>query len=163
AGHDHRWPGRGGRQGFGRVRRRPDLDVAVDRRVGCDGALCTTLRAGPVAAHAPVRRPGARGPPLGPPPPARAPKPPPGPRQPPARTRDAHPGANEQVKSRGSSDSTTRPAEQPQIALFWAGVGVTNAGVSIWNQTTETVSVAHHLSLADNARLYAQMTVASAD
>src|SRR5262249_27126559 len=43
------------------------------------------------------------------------------------------------------------------------GVGVTNAGVAIWNQITETVSVAHNLSLAENARLYAQMTVASAD
>src|SRR5262249_28945002 len=82
---------------------------------------------------------------------------------PPALTSDAYTSAYEQGKSPGSFGPTARTAEQTQIALFWAGVGVTNAGVSIWNQITETVSVAPHLSLADNARLYAQMTVASAD
>src|SRR5262249_58905760 len=38
-----------------------------------------------------------------------------------------------------------------------------NSGVAIWNQITETVSKAHDLTLAENARLFAQVSVASAD
>ena len=40
---------------------------------------------------------------------------------------------------------------------------MSNAGVAIWNQITETVATAHDLSLAENARLFAQVNVANAD
>ena len=58
---------------------------------------------------------------------------------------------------------TTRTPEQTEIARFWAGVGVSNAGVAIWNQIAQTVAAEHDLSLAENARLFAQLNVAKAD
>jgi hypothetical protein len=75
-----------------------------------------------------------------------------------------------QVKALGGNGTTTpstRTPEQTEIALFWSGLvpggNVSNAGVAIWNQITETVSKAHDLTLADNARLYAEVGVAIAD
>src|SRR5262249_26265955 len=62
----------------------------------------------------------------------------------------------------GSINSTTRTAEQTEIALFW-GIGPSNGGVAIWNQITQTVAADHHLSLADTARLFAPVGVANAD
>jgi hypothetical protein len=82
---------------------------------------------------------------------------------PPALTSAAYTQAFQEVKSLGSISSTTRTPEQTEIAFFWAGVGVPNAGVGIWNQIAETVSRSHHLTLAENARLFAQLNVASAD
>jgi hypothetical protein len=67
-----------------------------------------------------------------------------------------------QVKSLGELHSTTRTPEQTEIARFWADPA-TNSGVAIWSQITETVSKAHDLTLADNARLYAEVSVANAD
>ena len=40
---------------------------------------------------------------------------------------------------------------------------MSNAGVAIWSQIAQTVSVSQGLSLAQNARLFAQMSVAAAD
>jgi hypothetical protein len=77
---------------------------------------------------------------------------------PPALTSAAYTAAFLDVKSLGSINSTTRTPEQTEIALFWA-----NAGVGVWNQITETVAKAHELSLAENARLFAQVNVANAD
>jgi hypothetical protein len=82
---------------------------------------------------------------------------------PPALTSADYTAAFQQVKELGSINSTTRTPEQTEIAFFWAGVGVSNAGVAIWNQIMQTVAAAHHLSLADNARLFAQVSVANAD
>jgi hypothetical protein len=81
---------------------------------------------------------------------------------PPALTSDKYAEAFAQVKSLGRVDSTTRTPEQTEIARFWADPA-TNSGVAIWGQITETVSKAHDLTLADNARLYAQVSVANAD
>jgi hypothetical protein len=77
---------------------------------------------------------------------------------PPALTDADYTAAYREVKSLGSISSTTRTPEQTEIALYWA-----NAGVGLWNQITHTVSVAHHLTLAENARLFAQVNVANAD
>jgi hypothetical protein len=68
-----------------------------------------------------------------------------------------------EVKSLGSITSTTRTAEQTEIAFFWAGLGVSNAGVAIWSQIAQTVAASQGLTLAQNARLFAQMSVANAD
>jgi hypothetical protein len=77
---------------------------------------------------------------------------------PPALTSADYTEAFLEVKELGRIDSTTRTPEQTEIALFWA-----NAGVGVWNQITETVARAHELSLAENARLFAQVSVANAD
>src|SRR4029077_12883556 len=81
---------------------------------------------------------------------------------PPALTSDAYTAAFAQVKSIGAVNSTTRTPEQTEIARFWADPA-SNSGVAIWSQITETVSKAHNLTLAENARLYAQVGVANAD
>src|SRR5262249_41045343 len=82
---------------------------------------------------------------------------------PPALTSADYTEAYLEVKSLGSISSTTRTAEQTEIAFFWAGLGVSNSGIGIWNKTTGTVAVEHHLSLPECARLFAQVNVASAD
>src|SRR5262249_43932273 len=82
---------------------------------------------------------------------------------PPALTSDDYTAAFREVESLGSISSTTRTAEQTEIAKFWAGVGVSNAGVAIWSQIAQTVATAHDLTLAENARLFAQLNVANAD
>jgi hypothetical protein len=70
--------------------------------------------------------------------------------------------AFEEVKSLESLTSTIRTPEQTEIARFWAGAA-SNSGIAIWEQITHTVAAAHHLSLADGARLFAQVNVAAAD
>jgi hypothetical protein len=82
---------------------------------------------------------------------------------PPALTSAEYTEAFQEVKELGSSTSTTRTPEQTQIAHFWAGAGVSNAGVMIWNRIAQTVAAAQDLSLAENARLFAQLSVANAD
>jgi hypothetical protein len=82
---------------------------------------------------------------------------------PPALTSAEYTAAYNEVKDIGSLNSTRRTAEQTEIALFWAGLGVSNAGVGIWSQIARTVAVEHHLTLAENARLFALMSVANAD
>jgi membrane-associated phospholipid phosphatase len=62
------------------------------------------------------------------------------------------------VKSLGISTSTTRTAEQTQIAEFW------NPPIWIaWNQIAETAALAHHETLIQNARLFALLNLTFAD
>ncbi|HVK10509.1 MAG TPA: vanadium-dependent haloperoxidase [Gemmataceae bacterium] len=77
---------------------------------------------------------------------------------PPALTSPDYTEAFLEVKDLGRIDSTTRSPEQTEIALYWA-----TAGVGLWNEITETVAAAHDLTLAENARLFAQVHVANAD
>jgi hypothetical protein len=77
---------------------------------------------------------------------------------PPALTSADYTEAFLEVKDLGSINSTTRTPEQTEIALYWA-----TAGVGLWNQITGTVAKAHDLTLAENARLFAQVNVANAD
>jgi hypothetical protein len=81
----------------------------------------------------------------------------------PALTSADYMTAFNEVKSLGSATSETRTPEQTQIAHFWAGAGVSNAGVMIWNQIAQSVAAEHNLSLAENARLFAQLSVSAAD
>lgn len=82
---------------------------------------------------------------------------------PPALTDASYTEAYQEVKSLGNINSTTRTADQTEMALFWAGIGLSNGGVSIWSQITQTVAAERNLSLAQNARLFAQVSVANAD
>src|SRR5262249_35969477 len=85
---------------------------------------------------------------------------------PPAPTSDAYTRAYQEVKALGGNGTitpSTRTPEQTEIAFFWAGIGVSNSGVMIWNDIARTVARSHDLSLAENARLFALMSVANAD
>jgi hypothetical protein len=84
---------------------------------------------------------------------------------PPALTSADYTQAYLEVKALGGNGTTTpstRTPEQTEIAKFWAGAA-SNSGIAIWDQIAQTVAVEHNLSLADSARLVAQVNVASAD
>jgi len=77
---------------------------------------------------------------------------------PPALTSPQYADDFNEVKEIGRDTSTTRTADQTQIAVFWNG----NTPVS-WNRVARTVSVDRHLTLSDNARLFGLLNVAMAD
>ncbi len=63
-----------------------------------------------------------------------------------------------EVKSLGAANSTTRTAEQTEIALFWV-----EGSPQGWNRIARTVSAQHGLDLWQNARLFGLLNLASAD
>ncbi len=71
--------------------------------------------------------------------------------------------AYNEVKDLGASNSTTRTAEQSQIARFWAaGVGtVTPSGM--WNNVAASLADSQDLGLGQAAKLFAQLNMAMAD
>lgn len=82
---------------------------------------------------------------------------------PPALTSTEYATAFNEVKSLGRVDSTTRTADQTQIALFWKDGAGTAYAYGHWNQIAEGVSAARGLSLVDDARLFALLNVATSD
>jgi|JI6StandDraft_1071083.scaffolds.fasta_scaffold01395_17 membrane-associated phospholipid phosphatase len=68
-----------------------------------------------------------------------------------------------QVKSLGGSTSTTRTADQTEIAYFWVDGPGTSSPPGHWNRIAQTVSASAGLSIEDNARLFALLNLASAD
>lgn len=83
---------------------------------------------------------------------------------PPALNSMAYAKAYNQVKSIGEKDSTTRTADQTQVAIFWAyddaGMG-TPPGM--YDQQVEVIAKQNHNSLVENARLFALVNMAQAD
>jgi PAP2 superfamily len=67
------------------------------------------------------------------------------------------------VKSIGSKDSTTRTADQTQIALFWADGPGTATPPGHWNVIAQDVAAQVELSTAENARLFALLNITLAD
>ena len=63
-----------------------------------------------------------------------------------------------EVKSLGAASSTTRTAEQTEIALFWV-----EGSPQGWNRIARNVSVQHGLDLWETARLFGLLNLASAD
>ena len=63
-----------------------------------------------------------------------------------------------EVKSVGESTSTTRSAEQTTATRFWAGTAI-----GFWNRAAAAASKTRHLTLSENARLFALLNVAIAD
>ena len=63
-----------------------------------------------------------------------------------------------EVKSLGSATSTTRTAEQTSAATFWA-----QQPAATWSQTFRSLSAAHGLSTAANARMFAMLYLTAAD
>ena len=77
---------------------------------------------------------------------------------PPALTSDAYSDAFNQIKSVGIANSTTATSDQALTGRFWNG-----AIQNYWNQIAQTVSVAHSLTTAQNARLFALLNLSFAD
>ncbi|MEJ0018377.1 MAG: Ig-like domain-containing protein [Acetobacteraceae bacterium] len=68
-----------------------------------------------------------------------------------------------QVESLGSATSSTRTADQSQIAQFWSGGTGTPTPPGLWNTIAQVVSRQQGLSLSGNIRLLAELNAAMAD
>src|SRR6266436_3589984 len=77
---------------------------------------------------------------------------------PPALTTDRYADAFDQVKSLGIANSTTATADEALTGRFWNG-----AIQNYWNEIAQTVAVAHNLTTAENARLFALLNLSFAD
>ena len=82
---------------------------------------------------------------------------------PPDLTGAEYAAAFEEVKSLGAAGSTTRTAEQSDIARFWYGTAGTFTSVGYWNQIAREVAERRGDSMVENARLFALLNVAQAD
>jgi hypothetical protein len=82
---------------------------------------------------------------------------------PPAPTSPEYTQAYEEVRLLGRSDSQFRTAEQTQIALFWADGAGTDTPPGHWLVIAQGISQQRHLSLLENARLFALLSIAVAD
>ena len=69
---------------------------------------------------------------------------------PPKLTSDRYSDAFDQVKSLGIAGSTTATADEARTGRFWNG-----AIQNYWNEIAQTASLAHDLTTAENARLFA--------
>jgi hypothetical protein len=77
---------------------------------------------------------------------------------PPELTSDVYTDAFNEVKSLGIAKSTTASADQALTGRFWNG-----AIQNYWNEIAQTLSVAHNLTTAQNARLFALLNLTVAD
>jgi hypothetical protein len=77
---------------------------------------------------------------------------------PPALASDAYSDAFNQIKSLGIANSTTATADEALTGRFWNG-----AIQNYWNEIAQTLSQAHGLSTAQNARLFALLNLSFAD
>jgi hypothetical protein len=82
---------------------------------------------------------------------------------PPALTSAEYTAAFDEVKSLGDANSTTRTAEQSEIARFWYGQAGTFTAGGYWNQIAQGVAQQRGDSLVQNARLFALLNLAQAD
>jgi hypothetical protein len=77
---------------------------------------------------------------------------------PPALTSDTYSDTFNQIKSLGIANSTTATADEALTGRFWNG-----AIQNYWNEIAQTVSLAHSLTTAQNARLFALLSLSFAD
>ena len=77
---------------------------------------------------------------------------------PPALTSSTYTAGFDEVKSLGELGSTTRTADQTQIAKFW-GAPIQN----YWNEIAQTAALQHGDTLPQNARLFALLDLTVAD
>jgi hypothetical protein len=77
---------------------------------------------------------------------------------PPALASDTYSDAFNQIKSLGIANSTTATADEALTGRFWNG-----AIQNYWNEIAQTLSVAHGLTTAQNARLFALLNLSLAD
>lgn len=67
------------------------------------------------------------------------------------------------VKAIGGKTSTLRTPEQSQIALFWSDFSYTAMPPGHWHEIAATIAQDRQNTLADNARLFALLSLAQAD
>ena len=77
---------------------------------------------------------------------------------PPALTSAEYTAAFNEVKALGIANSTAATADQKLIGQFWNG-----AIQNYWNEITQTAVQAHHLSIAQSARVFALLNLTLAD
>ena len=77
---------------------------------------------------------------------------------PPALTSDTYSDVFNEVKSLGIGGSATATADQALTGRFWNG-----AIQNYWNEIAQTAALAHNLTTAENARLFAELNVVFAD
>jgi len=77
---------------------------------------------------------------------------------PPALRSPSYTDSFDEVKSLGAVGSTTRTADQTQIARFW-GAPIQN----YWNEIAQTAALANGTTLVQNARLFALLDLSLAD
>lgn len=77
---------------------------------------------------------------------------------PPALTSETYTEAFNEVKSLGIANSTTASADQALTGRFWNG-----AIQNYWNEIAQTTALAHNLTTAQNARLFALLNLTFAD
>lgn len=82
---------------------------------------------------------------------------------PPSSTSARYAQAFREVELLGRADSPYRTAEQTQIALFWADGPGTATPPGHWHVIAQDLSRERHLSLLENARLFALLAIAGAD
>lgn len=85
------------------------------------------------------------------------------PSSPPSLTSAAYAQDFNQVLDLGSATSTSRTADQTEIAHFWAGGPGTATPPGQWNMIAQEVSETKCLTLGENARLFAMLNMALAD
>src|SRR4051812_43428373 len=85
------------------------------------------------------------------------------PAAPPALDSAEYAAALNEVKDLGRADSTTRTADQTQIAFFWRDGAGTSYAFGHWNTIAQGVSADRGLDLVAEARLFALLNVATAD
>ncbi|MGH7135811.1 MAG: Ig-like domain-containing protein, partial [Pirellulales bacterium] len=82
---------------------------------------------------------------------------------PPDLTSQAWADALNQVQSLGAANSTTRTADQTQIAHFWADTNGTSTPPGHWNEIADAVAQSEGNSLDADAQLFAELDVGLAD
>jgi membrane-associated phospholipid phosphatase len=85
------------------------------------------------------------------------------PAPPPALDSAAYATAFNEVKDLGRADSTTRTAEQTQIARFWNDALGTAFAMGYWNRIAAQAATDQGLSLVQDARVFALLNIAEAD
>ncbi len=77
---------------------------------------------------------------------------------PPALTSEEYSDAFNEIKSLGIANSVTATPDEALTGRFWNG-----AIQNYWNEITQTASLAHNLTTAENARLFALLNFSLAD
>ncbi len=85
------------------------------------------------------------------------------PNPPPAMTSDEYARDFNEAKALGSATSTTRTADQTQIAQLWHGVNTTTNLFATWNTVARNIAIQRNNTTAENARLFALLNISSHD
>src|SRR4029077_19049059 len=75
----------------------------------------------------------------------------------------AYTAAFNEVKDLGRVDSTTRTVQQTEAARFWEAKAGTPQITGYWNEIAQDAALSQGNTLAQNARLFAELDVALAD